>query len=265
MIQRARELPELPDVPMRRMRSRIVAMRGQQVNEGGFFYTPRISTRDMVDRLFGFFLGMGLGYDIGLGGPQSVLGNYAEAIGLRPGANMRDYFGGNCIGLARAFAIVLDEADIPAEAVEVRRQRAGKAFVVNCPNFIDDQVRGHIYRSDAVWDRHYLFMNHTAVWVPALRRYYDPMAGTTYNNLSEKIVMELDSVGGSENVWTGWYQGRRYTLTRRMDVAPGPGQFSRYDMEAVPITPPPPPPAPPPPGSGLMATPLGNFKPSDRA
>lgn len=253
-------MKELPDVPIRRMRSQIVEIKGQRVNERGFFFTPRFSTRDIVDRLFAAFLGLGLGYEIGAGAAEMVLGNHSMAKSLRPHERMREAFGGNCIALANAFATVLDEAGITAQAVEVRRERARKAFVVRCPQFIDTEVRGHIYQADTLWASHYLFTNHTAVWVPALNLFYDPMAGTTYRNLNEKIVMELDGVGASGNVWIGRYQGREYTLTRRLDVAPGAGQFSRYDMALVPLPPPPPlPPASP----GQIATPLGNFKVSN--
>ena len=249
VIQRAEEMEEIPpaDLPIRRMRSQIIALRSPQVNERGFFFRRTYSTKEIVDTLFRAFLGLGVSYDLGTSVSAAVLGNAPGTRGLRRGERMRDAFGGNCIALANAFATVLDEADIRAAAVEVRRQEQGRAFVVHCPRFIDPEVRGHIYQGDALWAFHYLFSNHTAVWVPELKLYYDPMAGTTYRNLSEAIVMELESLDRDENVWKGRYLGREYTLTRRpREARPSPGNFFKYDMEAVAV--------------GFAATPLGAFK-----
>jgi hypothetical protein len=158
---------------------------------------------------------------------------------------MRDAFGGNCIALANAFATVLDEAEIPATAREVRREEGGRAFVVHCPHFIDPEVRGHIYQNGALWAFHYLFTNHTAVWVPSAGLYYDPMAGTTYRNFT--VAMELQSIDREDNVWKGNYHGREYKLTRRpRDAGAAPGNFFKFDMEPVAV--------------GFTATPLGDFR-----
>lgn len=249
VIQRAEDKKGPADVPIRRMRDRLIALKSPQISPTGFFRSPGLSIRAMADALFASFLGLGLGYELGVNMAGLVLGNYPEAKGLPPGGRMRENFGGNCMALASAFSTILDEADILNQVKEVRRQQAGRAFVVRCPNFIDTEVRGHIYQGSGLWASHYLFTNHSAVWVPAVSLYYDPMAGATYHNLAPMIAMELDAVGGDGNVWRGMYLGREYTLTRRLDLAPCAGQLSRYDMALVP------PPAPPPPPAAAHAPP----------
>ena len=252
VIQRAQEMQEvapLPDVPINRFRSKIRELQGPQVNERGFFY--RKNTKEIVDGLFNAFLGMGFGYDLGTGRPSSVLGDTPYSSPLRHGEKMRDAFGGNCIAMANAFAQILNEADIDAKAVEVRKEQRGKAFVVFCPNFIDREVTGHIKKNGTIWNFHYLFTNHTAVWVPKLNRYYDPMAGTTYNNLSEAIEMELVALDHKGDVYQGQYLGQEYVLTRRGPSSkPAPGMFFKFDMQLVSV--------------GSIASPLGIFKEGEK-
>jgi hypothetical protein len=213
------------------------------VNERGFF--SRRSTKEIVDGLFRAFLGIGFGYDLGTAVTSCVLGDNGHAKPLRLGEKMRDAFGGNCIAMANAFAQILDEANIPAKVVEVRKEEPGKAFVVFCPNFIDREVTGHIKKNGAIWNFHYLFTN-TAVWVTGLNKYYDPMAGTTYHNLSEAIEMELVALDHKGDVYKGQYLGQEYLLTRRGPHSkPAPGYFFKFDMQLVPV--------------GSIASPLGIF------
>mgnify|MGYP003289632096 CR=1 FL=1 len=215
------------------------------MKERGFFF--RKSTREIVDGLFKAFLGIGFCYDVGISISACVLGNSVHSSPLGHGQRVRDNFGGNCIAMAHAFAEILEEADIRAKAVVVRKEEPGKAFVVFCPHFIDREVTGHIKKNGTMWNFHYLFTNHTAVWVPALNKYYDPMAGTTYNNLSEAIEMELVALDGKGDVYKGQYLGQEYVLTRRgLHRKLAPGNFSKFDMELVSV--------------GSIASPLGIFK-----
>jgi hypothetical protein len=251
VIQRARELRESPpaDLPINRLRSEIVRLNSPQVNERGFFSSR--SPKQIVDGLFAAFLGIGFGYDLGTAVTSCVLGDDGHAKPLRRGEKMRDAFGGNCIAMANAFAQILTEADILAKVVEVRKEEPGKAFVVHCPNFIDREVTGHIKKNGAIWNFHYLFTNHTAVWVNALNTYYDPMAGTTYHNLSQAIVMELVALDGKGDVYKGQYLGQEYLLTRRGPHSkPAPGHFFKFDMQLVPV--------------GSIASPLGIFKEAEK-
>ena len=244
VIQRAQELQTIVpvDLPINRLRSEMVRLQSPQVNERGFF--SRRSTKEVVDGLFNAFLGIGFGYSLGNPVSAAVLGDDGHAQPLQPHERMRDAFGGNCIAMANAFAQILDEAQIAARVVEVRREEPGKAFVVFCPNFIDREVTGHIKKNGAIWNFHYLFTNHTAVWVTACNKYYDPMAGTTYNNLSEAIEMELVALDHSGNAYKGQYLGQDYALTRTSEGAPG--QFFKWDMQLLPV--------------GSAWSPLGIFK-----
>lgn len=251
VIQRARELGVLappPDLPINKLRSKIVELQSPKISERGFF--SRRTPKEIVDGLFAAFLGIGFGYDLGTAITSCVLGDDGHAKPLRHGEKMRDAFGGNCIAMANAFAQILSEADILAKVVEVRKEEPGKAFVVHCPNFIDREVTGHIKKNGAIWNFHYLFTNHTAVWVNSVNKYYDPMAGTTYHNLSEAIVMELVALDKGD-VYKGQYLGQEYLLTRRGPHSkPAPGHFFKFDMEPVPV--------------GSVASPLGIFKESEK-
>jgi len=248
VIQRAQEMRTINpvDLPINRLRSEMVRLQSPQVNERGFF--SRRSTKEVVDGLFHAFLGIGFGYSLGNPVSAAVLGDDGHAQPLRAHERMRDAFGGNCIAMANAFAQILDEAQIAARVVEVRREEAGKAFVVHCPNFIDREVTGHIKKNGAIWNFHYLFTNHTAVWVTACNKYYDPMAGTTYNNLNEAIVMELVALDHDGNVYKGQHLGQDYVLTRTSEAAPG--QFFKWDMQLLPV--------------GSAWSPLGIFKEGEK-
>lgn len=166
---------------------------------------------------------------------------------LRPGEAIRDAFQGNCVSMARAFAKVLRMADVVAEAKEIRPEEDERAFVVYAPNFVDRMVTGHIHKEGAWWPRRYLFTNHTATWVPSLNTYYDPMAGTTYQNLNQCIEMELQQIDAS--TYEGQFLGRTWHLVRNTNVIGPGGGFFRFDM--APVSPVP---------QGYIASPLGVFQ-----
>jgi hypothetical protein len=246
-IQRAEQMVVKPVLPITTMKSKIAELSSPEVTENNFFKPARKrTTKEIVDFLFAEFRGLGVGYDLGMSISVGVLGDYPQATPLKANENMREVFGGNCIALAGSFASVLALAGIKAEAREVRQEQPGKAFVVNCPRFIDQQVRGHIYQNNVLWASHYLFTNHAAVWVPDLNTFYDPMAGETYQNLNAFIAIELDSLDKDGNEWTGSYRGAKYVLKRQTDAKPELGNFDRFNMTVVPL--------------GSIATPLGVFK-----
>jgi len=237
VIQRAMELgvemarmPDPENLPINALRSEIVRLRSTAVNERGFFY--RRSPREIVDGLFARFVGLGFHYDLGNDMRAAVLGDDGHAAPLLPGQPVRTAFGGNCKAMAAAFAQIVNEAGISAEAQMVREEEPGRAFVAFCPHFIDPQVIGHIRKNGAIWNFHYLFTNHAAVWVPSLNRYYDPMGGTTYQTLNEVIEMELQAADATGNAYTGRYLGQDYLLTRTHEAMPG--GFRRWNMVLLP-------------------------------
>lgn len=239
VIQRAMEegveMAVMPRVrlPIDMLRSEIIRLRSTAVNERGFFY--RRSPREIVDGLFARFVGLGFHYDLGNDMRAAVLGDDGHAAPLLPGQAVRTAFGGNCKAMAAAFAQILNEAGIRAEAEMVRDEAPGRAFVAFCPHFIDPQVLGHIRKNGAIWNFHYLFTNHAAVWVPSLNRYYDPMGGTTYQNLNEVIEMELDVADATGDAYTGRYLGQDYLLTRTNEAMAG--GFRRWNMVLLPDPP----------------------------
>lgn len=232
-IQRAQELEEVPNLPVNDLRKKALKLQASAK-----------SVRELVDGIFDEFLRMGFGYDLGTSQSVAVLGIGAKP--LKPHERFRDCFGGNCIALAGAFASVLSEVEVEAEAREVRSKRQGKAFIVYAPHFIDQQVTGNIYKEGVLWPNRYLFDNHAATWVKELNRFYDPMAGETYQATPD-VVMELEDVG-SDNEFTGNFQGSTWHLVRRNNLKALPGNFFRFDMSKV--------------EQGYMVTPLGTFKQS---
>jgi hypothetical protein len=229
-LQRATELTTFhpPDLPRTRLDRKVREVRSFQVTERGFF-APR-TTQQKVDALFAEFTGMGFGYSLGIGGADSVLGTQLSTP-LRHNERMRDAFGGNCIAFSQAFAQVVRDAGVKAEARVVRREEAGRAFIVYAPHFIDREVPGNIYKEGILWQSHYLFSNHMATWVPELNIYYDPMAGITYRDIAPHVVMELATTDGSDNAFSGTYSARTWNLVRREEILAG--QFSRFDMTPV--------------------------------
>jgi len=226
-VQGATELTTFtpPNLPRTRLGSKIREVRSFRVTDRGFF--APWTTQQKVDALFAEFTGMGFGYSLGIGGADSVLGTQLSTP-LRTGERMRDAFGGNCLAFSNAFAEVLREAGVKAEARVVRREEAGRAFVVYAPRFIDREVQGNIYKEGVLWQSHYLFSNHMATWVPELNIYYDPMAGTSYRDIAPHVTMELTATDASSDEFTGTYSARTWTLRRRDEILPG--QFSRFDM-----------------------------------
>ena len=235
--------------PIGRLASTIRSLQGPQVTKDGLFapYSPE----QKANKLFADFLGMGVGYDLGVASGDVLLGDYEGVKPLRGGEEMRNAFGGNCKAMASALAKVLTLAGIPAEAREIRPEIDGRVFIVHAPNFVDKHVTGHIYKENVLWPQRYLFSNHTATWVPSLNTFYDLMAGTTYRNLDDFIEMELRQVDAHGNQFEGQYGGRTWRLTRRTDIKGPGGGFFRFDMDPLPpvVVPP-----------GFVATPLGVFR-----
>ena len=243
-MQKMIEVPRQEGTPIARLTNMISEISGPRVTASGFFTS--YTAKQKADRIFAEFLGIGIGYDLGIAYSSLVLGEGAKP--LKPGEEMRKAFGGNCQAMAGALAKVLTMAEIPAEAREIRPEVAGRAFIVHAPNFVDKKVTGNIFKENVLWDHRYLFSNHTATWVPSLNTYYDLMAGTTYQNLDAFIEMEIEQIDGKGDMFEGQYAGRTWLLQRRTDIKGPEGGFFRFDMNPVPV--------------GSIATPLGVFKES---
>lgn len=143
-----------------------------------------LRSHKLVDELFISFCRQGFRYRT-FGGATNVLGNDR---GPHPE--------GSCLGLARAFADVLNAYEIEAEARTVRDEEDGKRFIVKLPKFIDGNVPGHIFHSGGLKKGYYMFSSHTAVWVESKQCFYDPMAVAIYSKLDQYIDCELTTDQG---------------------------------------------------------------------
>lgn len=215
--------------PIAKLKEKVFEVQGPRVNERGFFYS--LSEKQKADALFREFMDLGIGYLLGSFSGSMLLGDYEGVKPLRKDELMRNAFAGNCVAMSEALAQVFGMAGIQAEAKELRAEKAGEAFIVHAPHFVDKGVTGNIFKEGVLWLNRYLFTNHTATWVPSLNTYYDLMAGTTYQSLAQHIEMELRATDGSGNVFEGTYLARTWRLVRRTDIKGPGGGFFRFDMD----------------------------------
>lgn len=136
--------------------------------------------RAIVEHLFTQFCGSG-------GTGYAVMGTSGPQVFDQANDNTN-----SCIGLASSFQAVLKVHGIKSELAEVRTGKQ-PPFIVKVTKFIDSRVHGHIYCNGSRVEGFYKFTNHTALWVPELSLYYDPMASTRYAKLD--IDAELKQVG----------------------------------------------------------------------
>lgn len=137
-------------------------------------------TSAIVEHLFTQFCGSG-------GTGYAVMGTSGPQVFDRANDNAN-----SCIGLASSFQAVLKVHGIKSELAAVRTGNQ-PPFIVRVTKFIDSRVHSHIYYNGSRLEGFYKFTNHTALWVPELSRFYDPMATTSYAKLD--VDAELKQVG----------------------------------------------------------------------
>ncbi len=129
----------------------------------------------LVEALFNRFLGYRFRYDVSQANWQPMVGGHSETTPFLRGTDEV----GNCEAFAGAFAELLVQAGIPAQARAVRTLSQGH-FIVRAPSFIDPSVRGNVFNNGRLVPGYYVFDNHWATWLPSLNRFYDPMARKKY-------------------------------------------------------------------------------------
>jgi len=187
---------------------------------GGVTYSLRVGgVQGLVNHLFQRFINYGFKYHINKGGVHRVLGSGGGKEG-------------NCMAYTWAFLTVLDACGVRAEERAVRTDQQGR-FIVKVDNFIDPAVKGHLFLNNVLQKGYYMFTNHAAVWVPALGRFYDAMARSSYASLAPAIECELEP-GDEQNTFVTKARPKilaggkhfRVTLTEEQ----GPGGFYRANL-----------------------------------
>ena len=188
--------PEKPDIPTF-YPEKIDTEIWSKLTERGSEFTQG-SVQQLVEHLFHNFISQGFNYSLMTSAARSLIGTGVTTQTAE----------GNCIAYAQAFADLLNSYGIDAEVRAVRRDDEGH-FIVRVPTFMDPKVPGHIFVDGVLQRGYYLFSFHEATWVPSLNKFYDPMAKSSYINLTQSIECELQSDEKGQNFYL---KGRSKTL-----------------------------------------------------
>ncbi len=167
---------------------------------------PNIEGCPSVDQLFEKFMKHGFQYD-------SRKYDLGEFFGI-PGEEYEPetYLVGNCENMSDGFVELLKQYGYEASTEYVHRE--GQApIILKLPHFIDSKIKGNIKIDGAISD-YYLFSMHTAAFVNAKGKYYDPMAGEIYTDFQSKrsADFQIQEIGARGSNIKCTYKGQSGSL-----------------------------------------------------